>query len=110
MCSSDLGERGVLFLAAAGNEPTTAPNYPAAYPEVLAVTAGGRNGQLASYANRGDFVDVAAPGSSIIHFDGKAYLVSGTSVKDVCFPVLLHSVSPWRTSQISRWFIWPWFI
>ena len=72
-------ERGVLFLAAAGNEPTTAPNYPAAYPEVLAVTAGGRNGQLASYANRGDFVDVAAPGSSIIYFEGKAYMVSGTS-------------------------------
>ena len=72
-------ERGVLFIAAAGNEPTTALNYPAAYPEVLAVTAGGRDGQLASYANRGDFVDVVAPGSSIIYFGGKAYLVSGTS-------------------------------
>lgn len=71
-------ERGVLFIAAAGNEPTTLPNYPAAYPEVLAVTAGGKNG-LASYANRGEFVDVAAPGSSIIYFGGKAYLVSGTS-------------------------------
>lgn len=70
--------RGVLFIAAAGNEPTTAANYPAAYPEVLAVTAGGKNG-LASYANRGDFVDVAAPGSSIIYFGGKAYMVSGTS-------------------------------
>ena len=72
-------ERGVLFIAAAGNEPTTAPNYPAAYPEVLAVTAGARNGQLASYANRGEFVDVVAPGSSIIQFGGKTYLVSGTS-------------------------------
>ena len=71
--------RGVLFLGAAGNEPTTAANYPAAYPEVVAVTAGGRNGQLASYANRGDFVDVVAPGSSIIYFGGKSYLVSGTS-------------------------------
>lgn len=72
-------ERGVLFFAAAGNEPTTAPNYPAAYPEVLAVTAGTRNGQLANYANRGEFVDVVAPGSSIIQFGGKTYLVSGTS-------------------------------
>jgi subtilisin family serine protease len=69
----------VLFLAAAGNEPTTAPNYPAAYPEVLAVTAGTRSGQLASYANRGEFVDVVAPSSSIIQFGGKTYLVSGTS-------------------------------
>ncbi len=72
-------ERGVLFIAAAGNEPTTAPNYPAAYPEVLAVTAGSRGGQLASYANRGEFVDVIAPGSSIIQFGGRTYLVSGTS-------------------------------
>ena len=71
-------ERGALFIAAAGNEPTTLPNFPAAYPEVLAVTAGGRSG-LASYANRGEFVDVAAPGSSIIYFGGKAYMVSGTS-------------------------------
>lgn len=72
-------ERGVLFIAAAGNEPTTALNFPAAYPEVLAVTAGARNGQLASYANRGDFVDVAAPGSSVIQFGGKTYVISGTS-------------------------------
>lgn len=71
-------ERGALFIAAAGNEPTTLPNYPAAYPEVLAVTAGGKTG-LASYANRGAFVDVAAPGSSIVYFGGKAYMVSGTS-------------------------------
>ncbi len=71
-------ERGALFIAAAGNEPNTLPNYPAAYPEVLAVTAGGKNG-LASYANRGEFVDVVAPGSSIIYFGGKAYMVSGTS-------------------------------
>ena len=71
-------ERGVLFIAAAGNEPTTQLNYPAAYPEVLAVTAGSKAG-LASYANRGDFVDVIAPGSSIIQFGGRSYYVSGTS-------------------------------
>lgn len=71
-------ERGVLFIAAAGNEPTVLPNFPAAYPEVLAVTSGGRNG-LASYANRGDFVDVVAPGSSVVYYGGKAYMVSGTS-------------------------------
>jgi subtilisin family serine protease len=42
------------------------------------VTAGGKTG-LASYANRGDFVDVIAPGSSIIQFGGRTYYVSGTS-------------------------------
>jgi hypothetical protein len=72
-------EQGIVFLAAAGNEPTTAPTYPAAYPEVLAVTATTRGGQLASYANRGDFVDVAAPGTSLVPFQSRPYLVVGTS-------------------------------
>jgi hypothetical protein len=71
--------QGVLFFAAAGNEPGTAPSYPAAYPEVMAVTAGTRDGSIASYANRGDFVDLAAPGSSIVFFGGQQWLVMGTS-------------------------------
>ena len=73
-------DQGVLFFAAAGNEPTPQLTYPAAYPEVMAVTAGDRNGQLAAYANRGDFVDMVAPGSGIVNFQGQSYLVSGTSV------------------------------
>ena len=72
-------QKGIVFFAAAGNEPVTSPYYPAAYPEVTAVTAGDRQGQIASYANRGDFVDVVGPGSSIINFNGQAWFVSGTS-------------------------------
>ena len=72
-------QKGVVFFAAAGNEPVTTPYYPAAYPEVTAVTAGDRRGQIASYANRGDFVDVVGPGSSIVNFNGQAWFVSGTS-------------------------------
>jgi hypothetical protein len=72
-------QNGVLFLAAAGNDPSTAPTYPAAYPGVIAVTASGRDGNIAPYANRGDFVDVAAPGSSVVDFGGKSWLILGTS-------------------------------
>jgi hypothetical protein len=72
-------DQGVLFFAAAGNEPVTTPTYPAAYPWVVAVTAGDRQGNLTSYANRGDFVDVIAPGSTLITFNGQNYVVSGTS-------------------------------
>ncbi len=72
-------KQGVTILAAAGNTPTTTPTYPAAYPEVIAVTAGDRNGQISNYANRGDFVDLVAPGSSIVYFNGQPYYVSGTS-------------------------------
>lgn len=70
---------GVVFLGAAGNEPLTTPTYPAAFPEVVAVTALDRNGQIAAYANHGDFVDVGAPGLSIVPFEGRPYYVVGTS-------------------------------
>ncbi len=70
----------VLFVAAAGNEPTTAPTFPAAYPEVIAVTARDRTGGIASYANRGQFVDVAAQDTQVVNYGGKNYVVSGTSV------------------------------
>ena len=55
------------------------PTYPAAYPDVIAVTAGDRKGNIAPYANRGSFVDVIAPGTSVVQFDNQSYLVSGTS-------------------------------
>ena len=72
-------DQGVLFFAAAGNEPVPTPMYPAAYPEVIAVTAISRSGQIASWANYGSFVDVGAPGSSVVSFGNQAYVVTGTS-------------------------------
>jgi hypothetical protein len=72
--------QGVVFVGAAGNEPTTAPTYPGAYPEVIAVTAADANGQLAPYANRGDFIDVLAPGQVRVTFNGQTWLTTGTSV------------------------------
>ena len=69
----------VIFLAAAGNQPTTAPTFPAAYPEVTAVTALDRSGQIAPYANRGDFIDAGAPGAVIFPFNGQSHVTMGTS-------------------------------
>lgn len=80
----DAAQRGIFFTAAAGNDASTAPTFPAAYPEVIAVTAGGKNG-LAAYANRGDFVDAVAPGTSIISFQNQSYLVTGTSASTANF-------------------------
>lgn len=72
-------ESGRIFVGSAGNSPVTSPTFPAAYPEVIAVTAGVAPGQLAPYANRGSFVDVMAPGSSVVSFNGQAWRVNGTS-------------------------------
>ena len=89
---------GVLFLGAAGNEPVSTPTYPAAYPEVMAVTATDRRGNIASYANRGDFVEVAAPGSMVVPYDGRAFYVTGTSAASA----YLSGVAAGMTSRSGR--------
>jgi hypothetical protein len=72
-------DQGVLFFAAAGNQPTDAPTYPAAYPEVIATTSIGRDGKIAPYANYGPWVDIGAPGSSLVTLGNQVYAISGTS-------------------------------
>lgn len=72
-------QNGIVFIASAGNEPTTIPNFPAAHTEVYAVTASDSKGNLAYYANRGSFVDLIAPGVSPIRFFGKPFISVGTS-------------------------------
>ncbi|HWO89198.1 MAG TPA: S8 family serine peptidase [Gemmatimonadales bacterium] len=56
---------GALLIAAAGNDGTSTPNYPAAYSEVVSVTAVGPDFLLASYSTYGSTVDLAAPGGDI---------------------------------------------
>ena len=70
--------KNIPVFAAAGNTPTKNPFYPAAYPEVISVTAG-NNGQLAPYANYADYVKLMVPGSAVVFYDNQPYLVSGTS-------------------------------
>jgi subtilisin family serine protease len=57
---------GVVFVAAAGNGgPVAAPVYPAAYPEVIAVTAVDQDKKVYTEANYGMYIDMAAPGVRI---------------------------------------------
>ena len=71
---------GVLFLAAAGNEPTGQPVYPAAQEEVVGVTALNRSGRsVANYANSGNFVEAAAPGAGVTVFNNQTFYGTGTS-------------------------------
>lgn len=44
------------------------------------MTATGRSGQLTPYANRGQFVDLAVPGSTVVQLDGRSWVIQGTSV------------------------------
>ena len=76
-------DKGAIFVAAAGNGgPKAPPLYPAAYPQVIAVTATDERDALYADANRGDYIAVAAPGVDIIvpALGGAYDLVSGTSM------------------------------
>lgn len=57
---------GVVLVAAAGNESSDELFYPAAYPEVIGVAATDRNDRRQPASSFGDWVDVAAPGDSIL--------------------------------------------
>lgn len=52
----------IIVVAAVGNDATDTVSFPAAYDGVLAVTSVGKDLSLASYANHGKGVSIAAPG------------------------------------------------
>ena len=75
-------DRGVLLVGAAGNDGYTQIAYPAAYPEVLSVTAVDGNGHHAQFPNRSESLDFSAPGVGVSVADSESgmKLMSGTSV------------------------------
>src|SRR5262249_30385495 len=75
--------KGVVLIAASGNlGPKSPPLYPAADPNVIAVTATDENGKLFSGAVRGPHVAVSAPGVDVMvpAPDDSYQLTTGTSV------------------------------
>jgi subtilisin family serine protease len=60
-------QQGLVLIAAAGNAgPKSQPLFPAAYPNVIAVTATDADDKLFSGANQGRHIAVAAPGVDIL--------------------------------------------
>lgn len=59
--------KGAIVIAAAGNEgPAAPPMYPAAYQEVIAVSAIDKHQQPYRWSNRGDYVDYSALGVNVL--------------------------------------------
>ncbi len=56
--------KGVVIVAAAGNEGRNSAAYPARYADVISVSAIDAAGDKASYSNFGAGVDISAPGGS----------------------------------------------
>lgn len=78
-----LNKQSIVIVAAVGNEgPAAPPVYPAAYPEVIGVTAVDASRHIYRWANRGPQVDFAARGVAVttLRAGGGLGTDSGTSM------------------------------
>lgn len=73
---------GVLLVASAGNEFTDEKLYPAAHPEVMAISATDDRDLRAIFSNFGDWIDLAAPGIDIYSttYNDSYCFMDGTSM------------------------------
>jgi subtilisin family serine protease len=75
--------KGRIVVAASGNQPDGRANYPAAYANVIAVSASTRDDKIADFSSHGSYVWIAAPGKDIFgtyYREGDTYAqLSGTS-------------------------------
>ncbi|NBI64744.1 hypothetical protein D3Z38_17290 [Clostridiales bacterium] len=78
----DADAAGILLIAAAGNDDSRNVQYPAAYPEVMAVGATDTTGKQMEEFATGEELEILAPGDGILGtglFDG-VVMSSGTSM------------------------------
>jgi subtilisin family serine protease len=75
-------DKGVLVVAASGNGfADSAPKWPAASDLTLAVTSTDVNNNVGIFAQRGDYIDISAPGVGILSTSLGGYkMLNGTSM------------------------------
>jgi len=57
--------KGIVLVAAAGNNASSKANYPAGYEPVISVAATTSQDKSSDYSNYGSYIDIAAPGDNI---------------------------------------------
>ena len=100
-------DHGVVVVAAAGNTGRETYHYPAAHPNAIAVAATTASDTRAGFSTYGDFVDVAAPGSSVFStlMGGGYGYMGGTSMATphvAGLAALLFSRNPQLTNAEVR--------
>lgn len=78
----ELYKANIPVVCAAGNSGRSGVNYPALYPETIAVGAYDSKGNIANFSSIGDRVDVAAPGVDIYstYLNNSYSVMNGTSM------------------------------
>lgn len=56
---------GIAIIASSGNDGKRGGDYPARYPETIAVGAMDKRRRIAAFSNRGSYIDVYGPGEGI---------------------------------------------
>jgi len=78
-----LYSKGILSIAAAGNDGTSAYSYPASYDSVMSVAALDSSETVASFSQYNNQVEIAAPGvgvlSTVPYLDESSLVVAGIS-------------------------------
>jgi subtilisin family serine protease len=76
--------QGIVMVASCGNSGKNSGSidYPARFPETIAVAAATENNQIASFSSRGAGINVAAPGEDICstYLNNSYTMMSGTSM------------------------------
>ena len=100
--------QGVIVVAAAGNQATSAPSYPAAYDDVVSVAAVDLNRNPAPYSNFGATIDVAAPGGDTsvdrngdTFADGVLSTLADDTVNPLAFGYVFYQGTSMATPHVS---------
>jgi len=92
---TDLSKKGLIMVAAAGNDATNRPVLPASHPMVIGVGSYASKKQLSAFSNYGKKnMQVSLPGENILstHLNDRLKRLSGTSMAAPMFTGILAEI------------------
>ncbi|WP_240803248.1 S8 family serine peptidase [Streptomyces sp. A1499] len=106
--------KGKLMFAGVGNdaEKKNFVGYPAAYPNVVGVSAADRTGRVAKFSEHGEYVDLAAPGLDIPRWcdetfrsycdEGGGGTSAATAIASASAALVWSKHPDWTANQVLR--------